>query len=167
LLRSRLQQLHGRIAATLEDRFADIVAAQPALLAHHCEEAGLSQKAVECWLAAGRQAWARSAVAEAAALLRRGLTMVPALPDGDRRQGTEFELQIALGQALIANKGWGVSEVGEAYARAQQLAAELKRPRELLERIGLSRFWPPLYNLFLRAGRGSQKRSRSINCWAS
>jgi predicted ATPase len=47
LLRSRRQQLHAHIAATLEDRFPEIVAAQPALLAHHCEEAGLAEKAVE------------------------------------------------------------------------------------------------------------------------
>jgi predicted ATPase len=39
LLRSRRQQIHAHIAAALEDRFAEIVAAQPALLARHCEEA--------------------------------------------------------------------------------------------------------------------------------
>ena len=86
LLRSRRQQLHARIAATLEDRFPEIVAAQPALLAHHCEEAGLAEKAVDYWLAAGRQAWARSAIAEAVALLRRGLALIPALPDDDWRR---------------------------------------------------------------------------------
>jgi len=42
LLRSRRQQLHARIAATLEDQFPEIVAAQPALLARHCGEAGLT-----------------------------------------------------------------------------------------------------------------------------
>src|SRR5437588_2255355 len=47
LLRSRRQQLHARVAATLEGRFPEIVAAQPALLARHCEEAGLAEKAVE------------------------------------------------------------------------------------------------------------------------
>ena len=57
LLRSRRQQLHARIAATLEDRFPEIVAAQPALLAHRCEEAGLAENAVEYWLAAARHAW--------------------------------------------------------------------------------------------------------------
>jgi predicted ATPase len=39
LLRGRRQQLHARITATLEDRFPEIVAAQPALLAHHCTQA--------------------------------------------------------------------------------------------------------------------------------
>jgi predicted ATPase len=85
LLRSRRQQLHARIAATLEDRFPEIVVPQPALLAHHCQEAGLNEKALDYWLAAGRQAWGRSMLAEAVALLRRALTLVPTLPDTDRR----------------------------------------------------------------------------------
>lgn len=47
LLRSRRQQIHARIATTLEEQFPDIVTAQPALLAHHCTEAGLIEKAVQ------------------------------------------------------------------------------------------------------------------------
>jgi class 3 adenylate cyclase/tetratricopeptide (TPR) repeat protein len=132
LLRERRRQLHARIAAALEDRFPEIVAAQPALLAHHCEEAGLSEKAVAYWLVAGRQAWGRSAPAEAAALLRRGLALLPALPEGDRRRELELNLQIALGQALIASQGLGAREAGAAHSRARQLAEALNRPRELL-----------------------------------
>jgi class 3 adenylate cyclase/tetratricopeptide (TPR) repeat protein len=132
LLRERRRQLHARIAAALEDRFPEIVAAQPALLAHHCEEAGLTEKAVDYWLAAGRRAWARSAVVEAAALLRSGLALVPALADTDQRRKTELDLQIALGQAIIGGQGWGAPGLGEAYARARELASMLKRPRTLL-----------------------------------
>ena len=132
LLRSRRQQLHARIAASLEDRFVEIVVAQPALLAHHCEEAGLTEKAVEYWLAAGRQAWGRSAAAEAVALLRRGLALVPALPDTDRRQETELDLQLLLGQALIMNQSWSAPELDEVYSRVRKLASTLDRPRALV-----------------------------------
>jgi class 3 adenylate cyclase/tetratricopeptide (TPR) repeat protein len=132
LLRSRRQQLHERIAAALEDRFQDIVAAQPALLAHHCEEAALTQKAIEYWLAAARQAWGRSAAAEAIALLRRGLAVVPDLPDTDWRRERELDLQMALGQALVASRDWGTRAVGEAYARARELSMALNQPRPLL-----------------------------------
>jgi predicted ATPase len=132
LLRSRRQQLHARISATLEDRFPEIVAAQPALLARHCEEAGLTDKAVDYLLAAGRQAWARSAATEAVALFRRGLALVPGLPDGDRRRETEFDLQIGLGQVTIASRGWAVPALGEVYARARELGSTLNRPRALL-----------------------------------
>src|SRR5262249_6365826 len=66
LLRGRRHQLHARIATSLENRFPEIVTAQPALLAHHCTEAGLTEKAAASWFAAGRQAWGRSMLAEAA-----------------------------------------------------------------------------------------------------
>jgi tetratricopeptide (TPR) repeat protein len=132
LLRSRRQQLHAHIAATLEGRFPEIVAAQPALLAHHCTEAGLTEKAIAYWLAAGRQAWGRSMLAEAVALLGRGLALVRGLPDTDWRREREFDLQIALGQALVASRGWGTPELVEVHARARELALTLNRPRALL-----------------------------------
>jgi predicted ATPase len=135
LLRERRRQLHARIAAALEDRFPAISTTQPALVAHHCTEAGLAEKAVAYWLAAGRQAWGRSAVAEAVGLLRRGLALVPALPDGDPRHETELDLLIALGQALIANKGWGAPDLDEVHSRALTLASALKRPRALLSAV--------------------------------
>jgi predicted ATPase len=131
LLRSRRRQLHARIAAALEGRFSEIVAAQPALVAHHCVEAGLPEQAIAYWLAAGRQAWARSGVAEAVALYRRGLALISALPDTDRRRETELDLQIALGQALIMHRSWGAPELEEANARARELAAALDRPGAL------------------------------------
>jgi hypothetical protein len=37
----RRRQLHTRVAATLESRFPESVAAEPAILARHCTEAGL------------------------------------------------------------------------------------------------------------------------------
>ena len=72
LLRSRRQLLHSRIAATLQERFPEVVLAQPALVAQHCAEAGLAQDAIRYWLKAGQQALGLSGMAEAAALLRRG-----------------------------------------------------------------------------------------------
>jgi predicted ATPase len=135
LLRSRRQQLHARIAAALENRFPEIVAAQPALLAHHCTAAGLTEPAVDYWLAAGHQAWARAMLAETAALLRRGLTLVPALADGDRRLEREFDLQVALAQALIASQGWGAPELAEVHSRARELASMLARPRAVFSAL--------------------------------
>jgi tetratricopeptide (TPR) repeat protein len=132
LLRGRRQQLHARIAATLEDRFPEMVTAQPALLAHHSTEAGLGKKAVDYWLAAGRQAWGRSMLAEAVALLRRGLALVPGLTDDDWRRETELDLRIALGQALAMTRSWGTPELDEVHSRARELALALNRPRALL-----------------------------------
>jgi predicted ATPase len=71
-------------------------------------------------------------LAEAVALLRRGLALVPAVPDNDGRREREFDLQIALGQALVESQGYSTRDAGEAYARARQLSAALKRPSALL-----------------------------------
>jgi predicted ATPase len=119
LLRSRRQQLHARIAATSKTAFRRFVAAQPALLARHCTKAGLVEKAITYWLPAGGQASGRSMLAEAGALLRPGLALVPTVPDGDWRREIELDLQIALGQALIPNRSWGAPELAEVQSRAR------------------------------------------------
>jgi len=49
LLKSRRQVLHRRVAEILHDKFADSVAAEPELLAHHFTLAGLTQAAIEWW----------------------------------------------------------------------------------------------------------------------
>jgi class 3 adenylate cyclase/tetratricopeptide (TPR) repeat protein len=131
LVRGRRQQLHARIATTLEDQFSDLVVAQPALLARHCAEAGLAEKAAVYWLKAGRQAMAGSAATEATAQLRKGLDALDGLPDGPGRQQLELDLQLALGHALIAAKGHGAPEVGETFARARALAEQIDRPEYL------------------------------------
>ena len=141
LLRSRRQRLHGRIAATLEDRFPEIVLAQPALLAQHCAEAGLAEQAVAYWLKAGQQALARSAMAEAVAQLRKGLEVLAGLPDGPWRRQQELELQSNLAFGLVATKGSSATETVETLARAEVLAEQLDRLELLVplrvERCGM------------------------------
>ena len=48
LLREPRRALHARIAETLESQFAEIAERQPELLARHCTEAGLIEKALAC-----------------------------------------------------------------------------------------------------------------------
>jgi predicted ATPase len=69
LLKSRRQQLHARIVKVLKRRFPESAETQPELLAHHCTQVGFSEKEVDYWHKAGRQAIARSAMVEAAAQL--------------------------------------------------------------------------------------------------
>jgi hypothetical protein len=131
LLKNRRQQIHSRIVATLEEKFPDIVTSQPALLAQHCVEAGLTEKAVGYWLKAGHHSIARGAMAEAVAQLERGYEVSAGLPDGAKRQEHELHLQIGLGQALVATRGHGAPEPGEALARARQLCEKLERASQL------------------------------------
>jgi class 3 adenylate cyclase len=55
LLREPRRALHARIAETLEGRFADVAETQPELLARHCTEAGLIEKAAGLWGKAGQR----------------------------------------------------------------------------------------------------------------
>jgi predicted ATPase/class 3 adenylate cyclase len=81
LLREPRRALHAHIAETLKNQFAEIVETQPHLMAQHCSEAGQFEGAINFWLKAGQQAVARSAMPEAEALLRKGLTLVSSLTD--------------------------------------------------------------------------------------
>ena len=96
LLRTRRQQIHVRIVATLESQFSEIAATQPALLAQHCAEASLTAKAIAYRLKAGQQALARSAMMEASAQLHKGLNLLTGLSDGPDRQQFELDLQLLL-----------------------------------------------------------------------
>ena len=140
LLKARRQELHARIARALEERFPETAEAEPELLARHCAEAGLAERAVDYWQRAGQRALARSATAEAVAHLTRGLEVLAGLPGGAERQRRELGLQLALGQASIAAKGFAAPETGRAYARARELCRELGDVPEL---------FPALYGRFI------------------
>jgi predicted ATPase len=124
LLKSRRQPLHGQIARTLEERFSDIVASQPEIVAHHFTEAGLVEPAIDYWLKAGQHAARRSANAEALNHLARGLELLPTIDDPMLRNKWELLLQTLLGHSLRATKGWSVDSVKRAYTRALQLCKE-------------------------------------------
>jgi predicted ATPase len=127
LLRSRQHQLHGRIAEALESRFSENIEAQPQLMAHHCAEAGLTDKAVSYSLKAGQQMMARSAMPEAVSQLQKGLALLTTLPFDDRRQRLELDIQASIAQALLVSEGYAASAVAEAYGRARILAEQLNR----------------------------------------
>src|SRR5262249_14176068 len=110
LLKRRRQELHERIAISIEARFPQVVETQPELVARHFGQAGLAEKAIPYWLRAGRLAATRSANMEAIAHLRSGLECAQALPPGASRSRFELTLQLALGGPLIATKGFASRE---------------------------------------------------------
>ena len=105
LLRVRRQALHGRVATTLEEHFADLLERQPELLAYHLTEAGETERAVDQWLKAGQYAVGRLAYLEAIARLQRGLDLLRSLPESPARDSREIELQLTLGLCLFTIKG--------------------------------------------------------------
>jgi len=105
---------------------------QPEIIAQHYAEAGLVEKSVAYWGKAGRRSAARSALAEAAAQIQKGLDQLALLPDSPERQRQELEFLSALGAALQAAKGYGALETGNAYSRARDLWEQLGSPSEFL-----------------------------------
>ncbi|UPK38194.1 AAA family ATPase [Bradyrhizobium sp. 186] len=122
LLRGKRRELHARIARALKEQLPEVANAQPERLAQHCTEAGLTAEAVQYWAAAGLRALARSANAEAIAQLSKGLELLASLPNGAEQHRQEVELQVALGEALIARHGYSAPATGRAYARARELS---------------------------------------------
>jgi predicted ATPase len=76
---------------------------------------------------AGQQAVTRSAMTEAVAQLQKGLDLLAALPESPWRAEQELDLQMALGPALIATRGYAAPAVGETVTRARALAEQVGR----------------------------------------
>jgi tetratricopeptide (TPR) repeat protein len=131
MLRGRRQHIHARVATTLESQFPEIAAAQPQLMAYHCAEAAFNDKAVGYRLKAGQQAVARSAMTEAVAQLQRGLELLANMPEESRPVQHELDLQIALGRALMAARGYSAPAVADTLDRARALAERFDRPDRL------------------------------------
>ena len=130
LLKSRRAALHATIADAFEQRFPEIVEAQPETLAHHLTEAGLFEKAEAYWLQAGKKAAMRSANLEAIAHLQRGIEASGHLPDGARKDRLELDFQFALGPCLIATQGPASNKAMATFARARELCERLGDPPE-------------------------------------
>ena len=141
LLKSERSLLHARVVFALEERFPGTAELEPELLAHHCAEAGLTEKSVSYRLKAGRRAIARSALPEAVAQLSQGLDGLTRVPHGSTRLQLELELQVALGTALAIARGWPAEAMGQAFARARELCASLDSNAELFQALyGLAIF---------------------------
>jgi class 3 adenylate cyclase/tetratricopeptide (TPR) repeat protein len=155
LLRARRQELHARVAAVLEQHFADLIERQPELLAHHLTAAGDTERAVDQWLKAGQHAAASSAHLEAIGHFERGLSALAALPEGPERNRREIELQLARGLSLFTAKGYVSAEAAEAYTRAGKLAEQQGDARQLVTAV---------YGLWTSAaGSGQLTASRELS----
>ena len=121
LLREPRRVLHARITETLESQFAEIPESQPELLARHCTEAGLIEKAAGLWGKAGQRSLERSALVEAAEQLTRALDQIAALPATPALRREEVKLQVALMTPLIHVKGYAAPETKAAAERARLL----------------------------------------------
>jgi class 3 adenylate cyclase len=121
LLREPRRELHGRIADVLESQFTEIAENQPELLARHCSEAGLIEKAAGLWRKAGQRSLERSALVEAAEQLTRALDQIATLPSTAALRHEQINLQVALINPLLHVKGYAAPETKVVVERARLL----------------------------------------------
>src|SRR5262249_18428185 len=125
LLRGQRHQLHGRIAAALEDKFPEITAAQPGLLARHYAEAGLNEQALKFWTIAGDLAEHRAMIREAIAHYRAAYVLLSSQSLSHEAKGAGPKLLMKLGNALQQAQGYNSASALEAYEEARVTARKL------------------------------------------
>jgi DNA-binding winged helix-turn-helix (wHTH) protein/predicted ATPase len=132
----RRQRLHLRIGERHEAAYGKRARKIAAELAVHFEQGRDYGKAVKYLQQAGENAVRRSAHQEAAMFLRKGLMLLPSLPDTPDLIQHEVNLQLALGDALYVAQGYTAPEVERAYARARELCGRMAGSPQTLFALG-------------------------------
>jgi class 3 adenylate cyclase/predicted ATPase len=140
LLIERRKLSHERIGNALEAIFANQLDDHLDELAHHYGRTDNAAKAVDYLGRTGKQALQRSAYTDAIKSLNAAIGLLQNLPDGHERIQRELPLQLALGPASIAVKGWASLETERAYTRARELCERLGDPVDL---------FPALFGLWI------------------
>jgi class 3 adenylate cyclase/tetratricopeptide (TPR) repeat protein len=133
LMREPRRGLHARIVEAIESQFAEIAENQPELLARHCTEAGLIEKAVGLWGKAGQRSVEHSALVEATEQLTRALGQIAALPATPALRREQIRLQVLLITPLMHVKGFAAPEPKAAEERARLLIEQAEALGEPLD----------------------------------
>jgi tetratricopeptide (TPR) repeat protein len=132
LLKSERRQLHGRIAKALQDRFPEVIATEPEIVASHFTRAEQAEPAIRYWLWAGKRAVRGWALQEAARHVEEGIRIVATLPPSPQRQRLQLDLDMALGPVTMGTKGYAAPESLAVYLRAAPLVAAVGDASERL-----------------------------------
>jgi predicted ATPase len=131
VLLERQRVLHERAAQAIEARFPERLAEHYHALAYHYRRSGNTTRAVDYLQRAGQQAVERSTYVEAIGHLTAALDLLPALPETCERNQQELVVQMSLGTALRATKGYAAPEVERLYTRARELCELAGEPPQL------------------------------------
>jgi DNA-binding winged helix-turn-helix (wHTH) protein/predicted ATPase len=130
---ARLERAHGRQAAEIAGE-----------LAMHFEQGRDFERAVQYRRQAADNALRHHGYREATDHASRGLELLQAIPESPTPERTreELSLRMALGTALLVTKGYGASDVEQAFARAHELCRRMDDTPELgFALAGLFRFF--------------------------
>jgi tetratricopeptide (TPR) repeat protein len=133
LLKSQRVSLHAGVVEVIESRFPQLIEQDTVVVARHCELAGLAEKAVTHWSSAASRALSRSANREAVHHIRRALAVLTAIDDEAKRNRYELDLQIELGAAYQAVRGFASSKAVRCFERARELCELGDAPAKLID----------------------------------
>jgi predicted ATPase len=132
--------LHEQVGTALEglygaqEEIAAVADIAPQL-AWHFQEARVAEKAIHYLRQAGERAVQLSAYQEGVAHLTRGLALLMDPPDSPERAQQELALQLTLGIAWQATKGYG-PEMERAFTRARELCQQTGKTSQLCQVLG-------------------------------
>jgi predicted ATPase/DNA-binding winged helix-turn-helix (wHTH) protein len=116
---------HRQIGRRLEAGYGPQAQERAAELAEHFVRGRDTERAVQYLGDAGNQAVQRSAYLEALRHFTQGLELLATLPETLTRAQQELNLQLAMGPALVATKGYAAPEVAHTYTQARELCRQM------------------------------------------
>ena len=142
VLMERRKTLHERAAAAIETIHASQLDDHLAELANHYSRSANLMKAVHFLGRAANQASQRSLYEEAIGYVNRALELLASTPESEARAHDELRLQMNLGVALMAAKGFSSNDVGRAFSRGYELARNLNDPQQQSQKfVALQGVW--------------------------
>lgn len=127
----RRARLHLAIGVREEAGYRERAKERAAELARHFTEGQDITRALQYGVQAGQTALARAAHVEAQKHFSHGLTFLKTQPEPHAWRQYELWLQMGLGIALMATKGFAAPEVEQAFQRAYTLCQQLGETPEL------------------------------------
>jgi class 3 adenylate cyclase/tetratricopeptide (TPR) repeat protein len=121
MMQADRRTMHARIAELLKQR-SNSEPIIPEVMAHHLTQAGRSHEAIDAWLDAAAGASRRSALVEAIAHVRSGLSLLEGIQQPEVRRQLELSLQAALIGPLTGTKGGMSDEVSQCCERGMELS---------------------------------------------
>ena len=151
---ARRAGLHLRIGERLERGYGERAGEIAGELAVHFEHGRDIERAVRYRRRAGEHALGKHGYREAADHGTRALELLGAVPDSADRTEQELAVQVMLGAALTATRGYAAREVADCYVRARELCEHVGDTVRLLPvLLGLGRF---------HLGRGEVEIARAV-----
>ncbi len=142
VLMERRKTLHERTASAIETIHASQLDDHLSELAYQYGLSANLTKAVDFLGRAANQASQRSLYAEAIDYVNRALELLAATPESEARAQGELRLQMNLGVALMAAKGFSSNDVGRAFSRGYELARNLNDPQQQSQKfVALQGVW--------------------------